>query len=144
MKKNIIIIFLLFIMLPAFASDWVQISEKDYMDLSSINEYNAIGLYADDVLYSVWIKNLNDKSEFWTNLEKMLNKKLWYSMSQHVVNCSRREIATKHSALYDTKNNSIYDKELYLEWGSVVPDTNGEYLYSLVCSTNQASNQQND
>ena len=65
-------------------------------------------------------------------------------MSQHVVNCSRREIATKHSALYDTKNNSIYDKELYLEWGSVVPDTNGEYLYSLVCSTNQASNQQND
>ena len=144
MKKNIIIIFLLFTMLPAFASDWVQISEKDYMDLSSINEYNAIGLYADDVLYSVWIKNLNDKSEFWTNLEKMLNKKLWYSMSQHVVNCSRREIATKHSALYDTKNNSIYDKELYLEWGSVVPDTNGEYLYSLVCSTNQASNQQND
>jgi hypothetical protein len=131
-------------MLPAFASDWVQISEKDYMDLSSINEHNTIGLYADDVLYSVWIKNLNDKSEFWTNLEKMLNKKLWYSMSQHVVNCSRREIATKHSALYDTKNNSIYDKELYLEWGSVVPDTNGEYLYSLVCSTNQASNQQND
>ena len=58
MKKNIIIIFLLFTMLPAFASDWVQISEKDYMDLSSINEYNTIGLYADDVLYSVWIKNL--------------------------------------------------------------------------------------
>ncbi len=144
MKKNIIIIFLLFTMLPAFASDWVQISEKDYMDLSSINEYNTIGLYADDVLYSVWIKNLNDKSEFWTNLEKMLNKKLWYSMSQHVVNCSRREIATKHSALYDTKNNSIYDKELYLEWGSVVPDTNGEYLYSLVCSANQASNPSNE
>lgn len=144
MKKNIIIIFLLFTMLPAFASDWVQISEKDYMDLASIDKYNAIGLYRDDILYTAWIKSLNDKSQFWINLEKMLNKKLWYSMSQYVVNCSRKEVATKHSALYDTKDAYIYDKELYLKWESIVPDTNGEYLYSLVCSANQVSNPSNE
>ena len=149
MKKILyFVLILLFAVINfAFAADWVQIAEKVYLDESSLSEYNYRYNYDKDLILSVWEKKLNDGTQHWKDIEKILGKKLWYNNSLFVANCSKKQIAIKSSVYYDLKGNVAHSHENnYLEWHSIVPETVGEYEYMLVCSavTQQNSNKKNE
>ena len=139
MKKNLFIIFTILLTITnfVFAADWVQIYEKIYLDATSLSPYKYdLYKYNDDRLYSIWEKKLNDGTSPWKDVEKLLGKKLWYNKSLLIVNCTKKEIATKSSIYYDLKNNVAYTYDnSYLDWISVAPETVGELNYTVVCST---------
>lgn len=117
-----------------FAADWVQIAEKQYLDVSSITPYNYDLNFNNDRLYSIWQKNLNNGTENWEEIEKNIGKKIWYYKYLQVVNCSKKEIAVRSIILYDLKENAVFSNDYYpLEWQSVAPDTIGEGIYTDVC-----------
>ena len=136
MKKNLffVLIALTTITLSVFAADWVQIYEKIYLDASSLNEYSYSLNYDNDRIYSIWSKMLNDGKEQWKILEKAAGKKVWYNKTFYVVNCTKKELATKSVIWYDLKDNVVdnYDSN-YLDWRSVIPETVGEGIYVNVC-----------
>ena len=92
MKKNLffILIVVLTIVCRTYAAEWFQIDEKGYLDVSSLAsyEYNYV-----DATYSIWKKSLNNGTDTWKILEKMLGKKLWYNKTLFVINCTKKEIA---------------------------------------------------
>lgn len=140
MKKNKLFILILTFLVTlnfAIAADWVQIAEKTYLDASSLSQFKY---FDNDVYYSIWAKNLNNGTDLWKQLEKINGKKIWYNKTLWVVNCSKKEIGTKSSVMYDINENVIYNYEpLYPDWSSIVPETMGEVIYTLVCSTNTAN-----
>ncbi|MBP3821686.1 hypothetical protein J6G99_08615 [bacterium] len=134
MKKNLFFVLIAMLTMAScvFAAEWIQIGEKSYLDVSSLSpyEYNHT-----DVTYSIWKKSLNDGTDTWKNLEKILGKKLWYSKVLFVINCTKKEIGIKSAIHYDLNENVADSNEfIYLNWQSVVPETNGEFMYALVCS----------
>ena len=118
----------------AFAADWIQIYEKQYLDASSLAPYSYNLNFDNDRLYSIWSKNLNDGTQSWQLLEKYSGKKAWYSKTLWVVNCSKKEIAVKSTVWYDLKEDVIdsYNSN-YLDWKSITPETVGEGIYTDVC-----------
>ena len=96
MKKILIILLLtLATILPTFATNWVQVGEKAYMDTDTIEPYvNEYGRAVPNQ-YSVWVKVLNDGSEVWRKSEKLYNKKLWYDYCRDIIDVNRKAFATK-------------------------------------------------
>lgn len=138
MKKNLFFVLLAILTLicRAYAAEWVQIGEKSYLDASSMSPYDYRLNFDNDGLYSIWKKSLNDGTDMWKNLEKNLDKKLWYNQSLLIVNCTKKEIAIKSSVTYDLKDKAVSSENLnLLEWRSIVPESNGEFIYTLVCNT---------
>ena len=136
MKKNLLLITVAIITMACcvYAADWVQISEKQYLDVSSITSYNYDLNFNNDRLYSIWQKDLNNGTENWKEIEKNIGKKLWYDKYLQIVNCSKKEIAVKSIILYDLKENAVFSNDYYpLEWQSIAPDTIGEGIYTDVC-----------
>jgi hypothetical protein len=134
MKKNLL--FALIVMLAmacsVFAAEWVQIGEKSYMDVSSLAPYKY---NYTDITYSIWKKSLNDGTDTWKNLEKRYGKKIGYNKALFVVNCTKKEIGLKSVVEYDLNEHVVDSYEsIYPDWSSVVPETNGELMYTLVCS----------
>ena len=145
MKRNLlfVLIALLTMACSVFAAEWVQIGEKIYLDASSVSRYEYRLNFDKDILYSIWKKSLNDGKDTWKNLEKKYGKKLWYDKELLVVNCTKKELAIKSIIDYDLNENVAGSYESsYLEWQSVVPETNGELMYALVCSA-ASTNAQN-
>ena len=127
-----------------FAADWVQIGDKIYLDASSLSEYAYDLNFDNSKIYSIWKKGLNDSTDSWKNLEKNYKKKLWYDKTLFVINCSRKELAVKSIVLYDLNENVVDNIDnSYLNWSSIVPETNGEVMYSLVCRPIVSNNIQN-
>lgn len=139
MKKRFLIIFLLaFFITTVQASEWKEYNTKSYIDVSSIEKLDNESFKKNDLIYSFWIKMLNDKSPYFIDLEKNYNKKIWYSMDKLLINCKNKTIAVKSSIFYDLKGYSIdsYDisNQILLRWNSIAPDSRGEALYYGICS----------
>ena len=144
MKKNLFFILVAVLSMAscAFAAEWLQIGEKSYLDVSSKSPYDYRLNFDNDKLYSVWKKSLNDGTNSWKDLEKTIGKKLWYNKALYVINCTKKEIGIKSVVYYDLKDNVAANHDsLSLDWHSVVPETNGELVYALVC--NASDNIQN-
>ena len=132
MKKRILTVILtLLICIPnTFAANWVQYDEKKYLDTESINKESASDLLN---RYSIWTKRLNDGSEPFKNMENILNKKIWYLLMKYTFDCDRKTIRDDDIVIYDLDNKPIYSNQSY-STSSVVPESNGEYLYNYVCA----------
>lgn len=145
MKKVFFSVFLSIIMAaPVFAADWVQIDEKRYLDDSSLSKYNYNLNFDNDKIYSIWSKFLNDGTQIWKELEKIIGKKLWYDKTLWVVNCTKKELAIKKSVYYDLKGNVADNSDdSYLDWSSVTPETLGETIYLYVCGGGISNTQNN-
>jgi len=115
MKLFWIIICILFPVITEGA-DWVKITGVDnfYLDVTSIQQV-APGQY------KAW-----SKAEF-KNYASIKEVKIH---SLH--NCVERKIKELHSTLY-YKDGSIYD-EGARDWHSVIPESNYEKIFDLVCS----------
>ncbi len=134
MKKFLIILLLtIATVLPTFATNWVQVGDKTYIDIDTIEPFvNDYGQVIPNQ-YSYWEKTLNNGD--FKKLEKQYNKKIWYMLSKNVIDLKRKTSAIKFSVLYDLKENSIDPLEIMsslMNWQSIVPNTVGELKYMII------------
>lgn len=80
MKKFVLIILFVFFTLSAYSADWVEISEKTYIDKDTLRTYVDEYSHSHSEQIVFWRKSLNDGSEYFKNIEKEYNKKVWYTM----------------------------------------------------------------
>lgn len=121
MKKIFIILYLL--SACCYASLWVEIFPKNYVDLSTV-QYNGR-------IVSVWAKELNPG-----NWKQINNKKVWYTIIKYDADCFYRKMKIVNLTSYDLKGNLIdnIDASVFGTWDNVVPDTVGEMKYNYFCS----------
>jgi len=136
MKKFLIILLLMLtIILPTFATNWVQVGEKIYMDTDTIEPF--IDDYGHRVpnQYSYWVKILNNNSSNIKSIEKRYNKKIWYTMYKEVIDLNRKTSAMKFFTHYDLKDAPIVGQEIdsiLMDWTSIIPNTVGELEYMII------------
>lgn len=123
--KKILIVFVLMLFSSAYAADWVEVSHKYYLDLSSFEKHYKNG----GTFITVWAKVLNDG-----HMKPVNNKKVWYSNVKEYYDCTNRKTGGSFVAIYGLDGNLLdsYDfgGPLYSE---VVPETVGETLWNYVC-----------
>ncbi len=111
MKKILIILLLLAIQLPTFATEWVKIGNNLYLDKSSIRYSSK------NRTYKAWVKEIKTKEIVLYFNEYNIKEKEWRAL----------DIVTT-----DLKNN-IKKREtpnsVGLTWINVVPDTNSAFEY---------------
>ena len=133
--KKILMILLLTIatILPTYATNWVQVGQKVYMDIDTIEPFIDDYGHVVPNQYLFWRKTLNDGN--FKALEKTLNKKIWYSLSKCVVDINRKSWATKFFVIYDLKDKPITQEEYnsaLMDWQSIIPNTVGDLeLYTV-------------
>ena len=139
MKNFIVLLFLLtFSMLQVQAANWIQVDDKMYMDVDSIEYFVSDGQYNQrNNQYSFWVKSLNDGSDNYKQLEKHFNKKVWYSLSKYVVDINTQKIAQKTSVLYAVNEKQPLDSyeeqfDTLLCWQTIVPNSVGELMFNIV------------
>ena len=135
MKK--ILLFLIMLALPVYAVNWKPVAEKQYIDLDSIEIYGSKYQTQNNEIYSFWIKALNNKSPGFIEMEKVYNKKVWYSLNKYLIDCRDKTIATKSVALYDLDRHPINILEVpnySIQWDSIVPESAGKSYYYIICS----------
>ena len=137
MKKFIFLlaIFMTFVN-PAFSiSNWVQISEKMYMDTNSLRKENRFGLNSGSY-YSIWTKWLNDGSQIFIDAELQNKTKVWYFLYQGYIDCYNKQYAVKSYVSYDLNNDllgSFTATDYQLSFSSIPPGSVAENLYNYVC-----------
>lgn len=136
MKKIIFILGSIgLISLSTYAADWVQTSQKTYLDKSSIIKYNNTSR---NNVYSFWAKYLYNDSEMDKYLEKRYNHKYWYLKSLVLMDCSAKERVVKSVTWYNLKGDVTYNgSTVYgdydLQWVPIIPESIGEVEYNYVC-----------
>ena len=136
MKKILITILCCLIMLPAFATAWVQIDGTKYIDKDSIKYYKKDNGEYDFTKKSFWMKQINDgESEYFKNVSKVYKSNIEYVRTRWIIDTRRNKHTVKSSIYYDKNGNVINSytiKDCYLEWDDVVPETTGELWFKLV------------
>lgn len=133
MKKFVLIILFVFFALSAYSADWVEISEKTYIDKDTLRTYVDEYSHSHSEQIVFWRKSLNDGSEYFKNIEKEYNKKVWYTMVQEIANTKNRTMCIKSIAYYDLKGNPFFNSDIRdyaLQWQSIIPNSYGEYIYN--------------
>lgn len=136
MKKLLLLVCCLFI-LPVHAASWVQISDDEYIDADSVqnyvDDYGNVN-YRKKAFWKKTINNGNDEQFFQTfkDIDKVdvqsVNTRL-------IIDYTNKTIAIKSSAAYDkngytTSSYSFRDSQI--EWRNIIPDSRGEEYYNLV------------
>lgn len=139
-KVYLLIITLLFLSIPAFATNWYQLQDKIYIDLDSIQPYNAqFGLSNNQTnTYIFWSKELNTNSNTFKDIENIYHKKFWFVMNREVINCNNQTMGLTSYADYDLNGNVLGSHEYdnyQIKWYSIVPDTISNLFYNIVCTS---------
>ena len=61
---------------------------------------------------------------------------IWYDLSKNVISCQQKTLTLQTLAIYDLKGSVIKADEIpfvYQEAYSIIPDSVGEIIYSIVC-----------
>ena len=120
MKKFLLLLALLLMSMPAYATYWYEYSHKSYVDLDSLKK--------DKNTAFVWVKLLNDG-----NISPVDNKKVWFTQNSMYIDLKNKRTAIKDVYYYDLNNNQIKSYNLdKLQWDIIVPDTMAELLYETV------------
>ena len=130
MKKFIIALFtLLLFQNCCLATEWLELNSKTYVDLETYTPASTNNNYP-----SFWIKQLNNKSNYFIKQEKEYKTSIWYELQQWKIDCIRRKYNIKEIIIYDIKG-SIIDSYLYNteNWFTIPPDTISESYYKLFC-----------
>lgn len=120
MKKFLLLLALLLMSMPAYATYWYEYSHKSYIDLDSLKKNNNIAF--------VWVKILNDG-----NYEPINNKKVWFTQNSMYIDLKNKQTALKDVYYYDL-NNKVIDSYTFdkTQWNTIVPDSMGEDLYNII------------
>lgn len=120
MKKFLLLLALLLMSMPAYATYWYEFAEKSYIDLDSVKKHNNIGF--------AWVKLLNNG-----DIEPINNKKVWYSMNTVYADLKNKKTAIKDIYFYDLENKKVDDISFEtLDWSIIVPDSKGEKVYDIL------------
>lgn len=123
MKKFLIVFLLIVLSLPVFASNWVQIFEKQYLDFESIKVD-----YKNNTV-SFWVKALRKNAT-----DKFDGKDYWYMLDYYTYDCSQKKTSLDVMMVYDLKNNLIFSNEWsYHDWQTIAPDTYADGYYRMFC-----------
>lgn len=74
-------------------------------------------------------------SDTYKELEKSLNKKVSYNISQQIIDYSKQTIAIKASAIYDKDGNVLNSytyRDFELKWNAIFPESRAEYMSELI------------
>lgn len=136
MKKILIIgLLLLGISLPTFAQNWIELGNKLYVDIDSIEQYIDDNGNIQKNQYTLWQKRLNDNSDLFKDIEKIYNKKVHYTLCKDILDVKTKKITPKAIIVYGMNGNVIKSfefKDILMEWRSIVPDTVGEVEFEIV------------
>lgn len=127
MKKIFILFAVLLFAGPVFATDWKEIFEKKYIDISSINQKGNV--------ISFWVKSLRKDSK---DVFPLNNKPYWYSISRWNIDCMFKKERIDVMTVYDLKGDLIYSDEYNAEWNTIIPDTYSDGFYNLFCDAKVA------
>ena len=120
MKKLLLLLALLFLSMPAYATCWYEYSPKAYIDLDSLQKRGNIAI--------VWVKLLNDG-----NIKPIDNKKIWFTQNSMYIDLKNKKTAIKDAYFYDLNRNQVQGYTLeQLQWDVIVPDSMGDLLYEVV------------
>lgn len=132
MKKILFVLFLLIIGCSTYATDWLQIGPKTWVDLETLD----VKKYNSNTIVTAWFKDLNPG-----NWELMNNKKVWYNLTQQDFDCTNNKINAKNFYSYDVNGNLIDSYQFkYAQWENLVPDSVGYYKYKIMCRFNEKNN----
>lgn len=139
--KNVflIIAIAIFSLQPVFGVNWVQIDDKRYIDLDSLQKFNDSINYKIKG-YTFWEKYLNDKSSIFIDAEKIYGKKIWYSLNNVVIDCENKKIALRSYIDYDLSKKVLGShtyEDILLNWSIIAPETIGDVQYNLICKPNK-------
>ena len=127
MKKILLFLTLIIFTSPVFAVQWVEIFEKQYLDMSTLEpNYNNNTI-------KFWVKALRkDPKDTFPNYEGRLVP-YWYSINKWNLDCSNKKERIEMVAVYDLKGKPIYWDEDIPEWNTIIPDTYADGFYRLFC-----------
>ena len=108
---------------PVLASNWMQIGDKDYIDLDSVKYSDGFSYY--------WAKYLNDGS----NTFKNINKDIWFVLMYQIINCDNRTEANSIISAYNLKGDNLGElKEPNLRFDLFTPDSPVDKAFNYVCN----------
>ena len=130
-KKSIVAGLLCCIMMPAFASNWVQVSHNKYVDADSIKPSNAYGTF------TFKAKAVADRAPF----EVQDEKEVWQVNGSMYVNCRTGYLREVSYSMYDSENKLIHsNKASGQDWRNIGPSSPVHDLYEYVCRTSERYN----
>lgn len=135
MKKLTLLLTFSLLISSAQADNWKKISKNEYVNLDSIQRYEDETTQNREA-YSFWIKGYNDKSRFYTELEKQYNKKIRIVLSKDIIDCKNKAFAFKAYIIYGSFNRIIDAQQAPngITWNSVVPNSYGERSCYGICA----------
>lgn len=129
MKKFLILLTLVLLFgIPAHCADWIEIFEKTYIDISSIELNHSKNII------KFWIKSLRkDPKDTMPNFEGK-EMPYWYSINKIAIDCNNKKSRVEVIAVYGLKGDLIYSDEYIPDWNTIIPDTYFDGYYRLLCS----------
>lgn len=123
-KVLLIILCLILVSLSANAAQWIEIFEKQYVDMSSIEITPKINNI------QFWVKALRkDPKEVFP----VTNKPYWYTVNKWSMNCNSKTERIEAMAVYDLQGKVVYSDNYKPEWNEIIPDTYADGYYRLFC-----------
>lgn len=124
LKKLTFFLITLLILLfsSCFASNWLEIFDKKYVDFDSVTKkYDVV---------SFWTKNLRDDPK-----DKFMNKDYWFNLAHWRIDCNNKKSYIDELIFYDSKKNIIGApyKAGYPDWSAIIPDSYVEGYYRMFC-----------
>ena len=115
-----------------FASEWYQICDKIYLKIDKVqNNYTYF-----------WIKKLNNY-----DIPRVKNRKVSFELFYEIDNCSANTSGLLALYIYGLNGdvlssyiNPDYQNPNFVKFEPVVPQTNGEYMYNIVCNNQMQNN----
>ncbi len=135
MKKILLFIILLLCNISTvYAIAWVQVdNNNNYIDKDSIKIYvNDYSTYDYDKRI-FWTKHVGN--EFYQEIEKIIKKKIAFTLSQYIIDYKKQAIAVKTVVAYDINGQVISSctyKDFQLDWNAIIPNSTAELWANLV------------
>lgn len=135
MKKLFLILAIMLISLPTYATNWVEVKDKVYVDTDSIEPFvNDYGRIEPDK-FIFWTKKMNDNSNTFMSLENYYKRLIGHFVDKEVIDFQLKRIAIKANNIYDTDSKLMnkFDIVNYrMDWHYITPDTNDQAIYDEV------------
>ena len=120
MKKFLLLLVLLFVSIPVFASNWCEYSKNSYIDLSSIKKVGNITYF--------WQKHINNGK-----MRDINGKKVAFAMDVTYFDMKNKKVAVKEIYFYGLDNKLIQHHSIdNMQWDFIVPDSKFDNLYNVV------------
>ena len=136
MKKILVLSLLLFMVItPVFAENWVKLKGNFYADTDSIEEYIGDEGAKIPNNYSIWIKMLNNNSDYYKRSEEVYKTKIGYIKMKAVIDIKQKTFAKRNFVMFDTNDkiiNSTEKPDKLFKWYDIPKNSNRERILKII------------